>query len=194
MLSRIYFLISLYLVLGYSFSKDTINIENYYSSLINKDYKIQTWDIFYDEYDLDVNNIRQNYNNVEKYNWIETPTINIQITGSENNLLFRFYSNRYEDALVSLLSYGDSLMINYPTDLGYGSQIKIPKLISINGYEKDGFGVEVISPETVRISVSFNEGLILYYWLNKKNGLEFMYSDSEYTKVIGIPTLDSARE
>lgn len=178
----------IFFMVNCSFSQSPIALEEYLNIIFNKNYTLETWDIYYEGFNLNMNNIREKYNETEEIHWINKKDVNIQITGTVETQLIRFYSRNLDDVLIGISNKKDSLILDYPIDFGNRLTMSIPKKIPSSGYEKRGLKLDLVSTEVLRVSVLIeNENRSIHYWIDKNEGLVFMYSSSEYSKIIGIP-------
>lgn len=177
-----------YAFVSCSVSSQTINIHDYIEALIGKEYSVKRWDLYHEKFSIPLDSIRSDYIELDKNNWITKKSVNIQISGSTDLGLFRIHSGNSDDLLISFMNQEDSLEINFPIDLDSSSSINIPKIITGSGFRRGNFSIDLVLENELRITVFLEkEDYTVHFWLSKDNGLQFMYSSSDYSNVIGIP-------
>lgn len=186
---RVFSYALIYLAINCSCSTSSINLEDYFEKIVDKEYLIERWDITYEEVDLTSDNIFESYPFRISELWEEKKDISIQVTKTNTEGVIIFSGRTYDDYSVTLNFSNDSLMIRIPDEFKGESMFQIPKVITGNGYYDESFGIEVISDRVIRISVILNsESDSISYWIEKEDGLLIEFSSSEYSKVIGIPS------
>lgn len=168
-------------------AQEKIDLEEYFGSLINTEYGIQLWDVYHEEFNHTVNDLRDNYKSIDEALLTKKKVLYIEITGKDSLGLIRMYNKLSQDLIVSFEIENDSLTIDYPTDESR-RRIKIPKMIFKEGYIEQVFSIIPLGNNSIRLSINFDSPKqSVHFWIDKEEGVDFMFTDGDYSKTIGTP-------